>query len=333
MKNQIQNNSTRLKPKEQIASKLLTNHVPVVRETATLADIEKLLLQQTSEFETINYIYIVDGSKKLKGVVSIKEIFRLNKGNPVKDLLPSETVSVRASTDQERIALLALKHKLSAIPVVDKENHFLGVVPSDKIMKIIDNEAVENILRFGGITHVGSTDDIFRLSLFQSLKHRLPWLLLGLVGGILASGIIKSFEDVLSHNLILAAFIPLIVYMADAVGTQMEAFIIRDLAVNLKLEFKKYFLRQLSIILIIGLICSTLLYLGSLLIYDNSRTTFVLSLSLFLAILSSVVSGLTIPYLFSKFKLDPANASGPIATIIQDIVSVFLYFSIASLIL
>lgn len=153
--------------------------------------------------------------------------------------------------------------------------------------------------------------------------------MLGLLGGIIAASIISSFEEVLTKNLILAAYIPLIVYVSDAVGTQMEAFVIRDFAIHSRLRFKKYFVRQLLIVLLIGLVLSASLFAISFALYTNAAISLVLSLSLFAAITSSIFTGLLIPYLFHKIDLDPANASGPIATIIQDLASVSIYFFFA----
>lgn len=330
---QITTNENNATHAHETAGHLMIHHVPMVTESETIAHIEKLLLEKVHTFTTIDYIFVVNKENALKGVVSIKDLFRAPKSTVVATIMTRDVVTVRTHTDQERVALLAVRHNLKAIPVVDKNMHLLGIVPSDTILKILDSESVEDILRFGGVFHKTSFDDVFHLSILKSLQYRLPWLLLGLGGGILTSGIINHFEVTLSTNLILATFIPLIVYMADAVGTQMEAFIIRDLAVDPKLTFMKYFFRQFSIVSIIGAIVSSLLFGISILLYHNMQISIVISLALFCAILSSIVSGLAIPFLFNKIHLDPANASGPIATILQDVFSVFVYFSIASLLL
>jgi magnesium transporter len=315
------------------AGRLMIKDVPCLSDAATVADAEKLLFQKIQNFNTINYLYILSQAEKLKGVISVKELFRSPRSTPIKKLLPPETISVHPHTDQERVALLALKNQLKAVPVVDQKNKFLGIITHDTLLNILNSEASEDIFHLGGVTHQSDHDDIFHLSLLTSLWHRLPWLILGLLGGMLAAGVVHLFETVLAQNLILAAFIPLIVYMADAVGTQMEAFIIRDLAFTPKLNFLKYLFRQALIVMLIGIAISALLYLGSLIIYRQNSLSWVLALALILAISSSLVTGLLIPYLFSKLKLDPANASGPIATIIQDILSVLVYFTIASLLL
>ncbi|KKQ86927.1 MAG: Mg2+ transporter [Candidatus Woesebacteria bacterium GW2011_GWB1_38_8b] len=155
-------------------------------------------------------------------------------------------------------------------------------------------------------------DNIFHLSLKVAIRHRLPWLGLGLFGGILASGIVGNFEEIISKNLVLAAFIPLIVYMSDAVGTQMESFAIRDFALHKNLNFFKYF------------------FLFVIAFHTDLKLAFVISVSMFFSIISSVITGLLFPRYFNRHRLDPANASGPIATITQDILSIVIYFTIAS---
>lgn len=314
----------------ETAGRLMTPNIPSIEDNATVGDVEQMLLTDTKKFETIDYIYVVDKEKRLKGAFSPKELFRSDKQTPVKALLPENVISVDTHTDQEQVALLALRNNLKVIPVVGKEGELLGVVPNHIIMRVLDSEAVENILRLGGVAHKGTFDDIFKLPLHVALKHRLPWLLLGLVGGMVTASIVGMFEGVLSKNLILAAFIPLIVYMADAVGTQTEAFIIRDLAVNPELNFARYVKRQTLIISLVGVVTSLVLYGATLILYHDFSISATLGLALFIATLSSLFSGLFIPYLFDKLNLDPANASGPVATIIQDVLSILVYFFIAS---
>lgn len=178
-----------------------------------------------------------------------------------------------------------------------------------------------------------TVDDITRIKPLKSLKHRLPWLIVGLIGGLLAAGIISSFEKTLKENLELALFIPLIVYMSDAVGTQMESFAIRDLSLHQNLNFKKYFMKQLTIVSLIALVMGVLVFVVTVPLYKDVPISMVISISLFGAITSSIFTGLLVPYFFNKENFDPANASGPIATIIQDLLSVTIYFLLASVLL
>lgn len=176
-------------------------------------------------------------------------------------------------------------------------------------------------------------DDVLKIPVSKSVLHRLPWLVIGLFGGLLAAQVVGYFESTLKSNLILATFIPLIVYISDAVGTQMEAFVIRDMAIQKRMHIVNYILKQFIIISVTGAILSLILFPLTAVLYKDLSLAFVLSLSLFVAIISSLITGLIIPYIFNKFRFDPANASGPIATIIQDLMSVTIYFYIANLLL
>lgn len=287
------------------------------------------------DFETINYVYVLEDSGKLIGIISLKEIFsrpaHIKAGRICRR---KDLATIKPWKHQERVAYLALKHNIKAVPVVDGRHKFLGVIPSDTILHILYKETHEDLMRRAGI-HSGHPpfDNILTMSLWQSFKHRLPWLFIGLVGGILAAKIIGVFEETLAQNLILAAFIPLIVYMSDAVGTQMEAFIIRDLAVDRHLPFLRYVFKQFVLVVVLAFFFSIILFAAGSYLYATPYIGIVLGASLFGAICSSMFTGLLIPYGFHKLKMDPANASGPVATVIQDILSIVIYFSIASYLL
>jgi magnesium transporter len=316
---------------KKTAGYFITSNVPVVNERQTVAEVEKLLINQVNNFATINYIYVINKRNKLLGVFSIKELFKASKDTEVRDLMIKNCITVSAYTNQEKVAMLALKNSLKAVPVVSKDKQFLGVLASDDLLKILDEEASDNLLKLSGVSEkMSASDNIFTLSIFESIKHRLPWLIIGLLGGIFTASLVANFEEILSQNIILAAFIPLLVYMSAAVSSQMQTFIIRDLFLNNNLKFLKYFLRQAGVVLIISIIISALLYSISFLMYQQLDISYILSLALFLTIITSLITGLIFPYVFSRLKLDPADVSGPIATIVQDILSILVYFLIAS---
>ncbi len=310
-----------------------TNEVPVVKLGSSLQEVEKLLEANAKKYVSIDYIYVVDNQQKLKGIFSIKECFSHKKESLVDDIMQKHIIAAKPHTHQENVGLQALTHGLKQVPVVEESGVFLGVIQYDVIMKVLDREAVENALRASGISGKDAYDNLSNMTLWVSLKHRLPWLLIGLIGGLLTAKIVGGFEETLRQNIILAAFIPLVVYMADAARTQMEAFIIRDLAMDPKLAFVKYVTRQFPVIVITGLITSLLLAISGMALYGSREIGIVLGAALFLAIISSVLTGLIIPFFFSKMKLDPAYASGPIGTIVQDLLSVTIYFAIATAVL
>jgi len=161
------------------------------------------------------------------------------------------------------------------------------------------------------------------------VKRRLPWLLIGLAGGILAAWILGFFEELLTEKVILAMFIPVIAYMSNAVGIQTQTLFIRDIALEKELPWKKYIFRQLTSCLIIGLICSAVFFAVVLLGWDT-WLGFVLGVSMLITIMVASFWSLFIPRLLYKMKVDPALGSGPFATVVQDILSIIIYFAIAS---
>jgi len=310
------------------AGRKMIKAVPLCYQEERILDVKKMLFEKIKEIETVNYIYVIDKEKKLLGVFSIKEIFRKPEGTKVKEIMDRRIIKVRPRTDQEKVAILALKNNLKSIPVVDKEDKFLGVVPSDIILDILHSENVEDFLKAAGI-HSPFKKLLNGSPLFL-VKVRIPWLILGLLGGIFAAQIIGFFETPLMSYFILAAFIPLILYTASAVGAQTETLFIRSLVLDSRLEVKKYLLREIKASFLMALILGGLLFLISIFWFSSSYYIgIILGISLFLTILMAILIGIFIPWSLQKFKKDPAVGTGPFATIIRDILSLVIYFSVA----
>ena len=308
--------------------------IPVVFPDQTLGDALKLLQEKMKQFETINYIYVTDATNKLLGVFSIKEIFKNSYATKISDVLTKDVVAAHQHMRPERIALLALENNLKAIPVVDKENNLLGVVPSDVILKTLHNKNVESALLSAGIHKFKDpAQSIIHASAFLHFKKRLPWLVLGLAGGTFAAFIVNSFTEILKVQLIFAAFIPSIVYIADAVGAQTQTLYIRSLAIEHKLNFKKYILREIKVGLSLALVLAIIMGAVGLLWYKLLLVGLVLALSFFSTIIIAIIVAILLPSLFLKIKLDPAITSGPFATIVRDISSLLIYFLIATIFL
>jgi magnesium transporter len=167
----------------------------------------------------------------------------------------------------------------------------------------------------------------------KEIKTRLTWLLLGLTLSLGIAEVIKGFEATLQENLILATFIPLVVYMSDAVGTQMEAIIIRGLNTKGKFNFMKFLRQQSVVVVTVGFVVGIVAGTAVAIINDSSQLGLVIGLSLFAGILSSLFTGSLLPYLFWKLHDDPAEASGPIATVVQDFFSIIIFFLVAQAVL
>lgn len=315
-------------PSESAGRKMI-EQVPLCYLGSTILDVRKMLFKEIKDLETINYIYVVGKNKRLVGVFSIKEIFRCSERTPIKEITEKVIIKVRPYADQEKVAILALKNNLKSIPVVDKNNKFLGVVPSDIILDILHSENIEDFLKMAGIK--SPLQKILKGSALYLFKIRIPWLVLGLLGGIVGAIIIVFFEGPLKENFILAGFIPLILYMSGAVGNQTEILLIRNMVIDGKIDIWKYFFRELRTSFFIALILASLLFLISSIFFSAPYyISIILSSSLFIGIFVSVLVGVFMPYILKSFGKDPAIGSGPFSAIIRDILSLIIYFIIAT---
>ncbi|MDI6806942.1 MAG: magnesium transporter [Candidatus Aenigmarchaeota archaeon] len=309
--------------------------IPRVQVGENIRDVGKMFLKKAKTFDVIDYVYVVDKNDVLQGVISIKEIIGASERNvKVEEVMKRDVIVVHPLTHQERVVYLALSHGIKAIPVVDKERHLLGVVPHDTILQIFNQEVHEDVFKFGGIFHrVGEEFTTIKSPASLMAKLRLPWLFVGVVGGIIAASIVTVFESVLSTFLTLAAFIPVLVYMSDAVGTQSETLIVRNIALDPKLSIKSYFLRELKVAIFLASICGLAIGAVALAGWRIPLLGIVVGLSMCLSILAAVFISTLLPLLFKKLNLDPAIVTGPFATMLSDIVTLAIYFSVAVLFL
>ncbi|KKT80135.1 MAG: Mg2+ transporter [Parcubacteria group bacterium GW2011_GWF2_44_8] len=313
---------TTLYPKDS-AGRLMTAAVPVVSKETTVGEIESLLRSSALTFETVNYIYVINGHNELIGVVSVQELFRMKSYENLSAYTDRTLVTVRPYTDQEHVAHLALKHNLKAIPVISKDHRFLGVVPSDKILEVLNQEHTEDVLRY--VSEILLTN-----SPLIHVRMRLPWLVLGLLGGVAAAYVVGMFEEILATELMLAAFIPAIVYMADAVGSQTQMLFVRALSVDHSLKMGAYLLRESIVNALLGLSLAVLIFIASLFFAGSMMISTILAVSIFLTVVCTVLVAILLPWFFHVRGHDPAIASGPLATVVRDILSLVIYLSVAT---
>lgn len=316
------------------AGQLISDHVPVISPDITVAEVRQLLSKKIDDFSSIDYFYVVNHRNKLVGVLSIKDILRLSPTTIIRKAMITDVVTARSHTSQEHVALLALKYNLKAIPVVDKEDTFLGVVTSDATLKIMSDELTEDILHLAGINKSGlAASAILHSSLFTLVKARLPWLIVGLGGGILAAQVVGFFEALLAQEVLLVLFLPIMVYMSDAVGGQTQTIFIRAMATVDHFNMSRYLLRELLSGVVLAGILGSALFIIVLLWQKTSLFALILGIALFFTIITAVAIALFVPLILRYFKKDPAVGSGPFATIMRDVLSILIYFGIANLLL
>lgn len=310
--------------------KKATLKVPVCHPNQRISTATKNFLDELPNVDTANYIYVLNGKNRLKGVMSIKELFSHKADTIVKDVMNKRLIKAHPNTDQEKVAHMALSNHIKSIPIVDRRNILLGVVPSRTILRILDNESKEDLMRLSGIIPHDKIIQQDKIPILKSFVHRTPWIIAGLIGGLLAAGIIGKFESTLEKEVVLAAFIPLVVYLSNAVGAQSQTMYIRDLAVSQDISVLIYGFKQVVISMLIGVACWVLIWLLSVAIWESRLLGTIVGFSIFCSIIVAVIFAILIPYLLEKLKKDPAIGSGPFTTIIQDILSVIIYFLVAS---
>lgn len=308
----------------------MTNRIPCVQIGETRETILKTLSDNADKFDTIDYIYVVDKKRVLNGVISIKNLFCAKHAEKVENLMDKKLIVAKPQTKQRKVVYLALTNGIKAVPIVDDERRLLGIVPYDEILKIFNQEYRKEIFSSGGISpKVGNEYTTIKSTAGVMIKSRLPWLVLGVLGGTLAASVITGFEEVLSKVLALAAFIPVLVYMSDAVGTQSEALIIRSIALEPKLPIKSYLVREFKIASALALICGVLISIVAFIGWGTYFLGVVVGLSMFLSIIVAVLISTLLPLAFKRINSDPAIATGPFATMISDIATLAIYFTVA----
>lgn len=320
---------------ETDAVAFLTDRVPMIRPTNTIAEIEALLLKNAAAFESINYIYVTDDEDRLTGVLSVKELFRTAKSKTAKEIMKREgIVSAKPHTHEERIAYLAIEHNLKEIPVTDAEGRFLGVVPPNAIFNILHREHIDSMLKFAGVHRFRDPGETILTARTGTLfKKRLPWLLAGLAASMATAAAVDLFRSTIEAHILLAAFIPAVAYIAAAAGIQSETIFIRSLAIDRNLKLKRYVSREGAVGLGLASLLALSVALLSFIIWRDPFLPLVLGISFFAAILISMSLGIFLPWFFSRLNIDPALTAGPLDTALSDIASILVYFTVATLVL
>lgn len=314
--------------------RVMVSDVPIVLHGQSVAAARSLVLKGIHRFVTVHYIYVVDADKKLVGTVSIRELFGADNDKKVSEVMTSNIFSLHPRSDQERAVVLALRHNIKAVPVIDYDKKFLGVVPSDRIIKILHEEHVEDLLRVAGVRKsVADISHLGKESIFELFRRRTPSLLAGLAVGVIAAWWISSFEHIIEAEFLLAAFIPAIVYLSDAVGTQTQTLFIRDLTFAELFKVSTYIIRELKLGFLMAAALAILFMLSVFLVGGSFKLGLILGTTLIISVFAAIVTALCIPWLLSLLKRDPALASGPFSTAISDIFSLVIYFLVASTVL
>jgi len=315
---------------EDSAGGLMAKELVKVKIDWDVAKCIKEIRKQAEEVEKMYTVYVVDEKNILLGRISLKKLLLAPDTTKVKDLFSDEVRLVKVDTEKEDVAQIMDKYDLVVIPVIDEIGRLLGRITIDDVVDVMREEADKDYQMASGISeNVESSDSAWVLT-----RARLPWLLVGLLGGIMSSKIISIYEGDLKIHPEMAFFIPLIAAMGGNVGVQSSALVVQGLANNslgLKSGIWSKLLKEVSVGLLNGIVCSGLIFIYNYFFAEDFLLAITVSTALMSVIFFAGIFGTVVPMLLHKFKIDPALATGPFITTTNDIFGIFLYFYIGYL--
>lgn len=313
---------------EYTAGSIMTTEYVSIPQNSTVRSAMTILKNEAPSAETIYYVFVVDEDNRLTGVVSLRDLIIADEDTLIQSIMNERVVSVLVSDDQEDVARMTQDYNLLAVPVVDFQHHMLGIITVDDVLDVIDEEASDDYSKLAAVSNMDSFDK----NSLSAAKKRIPWLIILLILGMLTANLIDLFTETISQVALLAAFIPLIAGTAGNSGTQALAVAVRGIATrDIEDESKfKLLLREAGTGLITGLVCAVFV-VGLIFIWKHE---FIIALLVGAAILVSIfvatISGSFIPLFMHRMKIDPAVASGPFITTLNDVISIIIYLGLAT---
>ncbi len=317
---------------EDTAGGIMALELVAVDQERTVGEAINEIRKKAEEIETINHVYVVDNSRRLVGMVHLKQLILAEAYTPLSEIMNRDVISVQVGTDQEEVAKLVRKYDLLSVPVVDAQGRLAGRITYDDIVDVIQEEAQEDLARVAG---VDENEEPREVSIFRICRLRLPWLIIGLIGEIIAAAVLTNFSTALDKVITLVFFIPIITAMGGNAGIQASAIVVRGLATG-EIDFSDTLRRlgkEFRIAILNGFLCGLIIFIIVALGWKNPAIGLLIAASLTVVIMSASVVGGTVPLALKRFNVDPAIAIGPFITISNDILGLLIYMWIAMLFL
>ena len=313
---------------EDTAGGIMALEFVAVKADTSVNDAIDTIREKREEVENLYYIWVVDDLGKLVGVISLKDLVLEPTDRKISDILNPEVISVHVDTDQEEVARLVKKYDLVAIPVVGDDHRLVGRITHDDIIDVIEEEADEDISLMAGVID----QEIAEESTLKISRARLPWLIAGLFGGIIAAAVINKFESSLEKILALSFFFPVIMAMGGSTGTQAATIVVRGLATGdiSLMNIGKRLWMEMRVSLVNALVCGILLALIVGTWISDYGLGSVVGFALVLIIVNAGIIGSAFPMALKKWNIDPALATGPFVTTSNDILSLLIYLGLVT---
>ena len=322
-----------LKYPEDSAGSIMTTEFIDLKENMTIEQALDRIRQIGTDSETIYTCYVLDKNRKLQGIISIKELILAKEESLIADNMETNIISVNTLEDKEEVAKKFDKYDLYALPVVDNENRLVGIVTVDDAINVLQDEAEEDFEKMAAMAP--TEESYFETSVFKHAKNRIVWLLILMLSSAITGTIITNYENAFAAVPLLVAFIPMLMDTGGNCGSQSSTLIIRGLATD-ELEVKDVFKilwKEIRIAVIVGVSLALINGLRIFVQYKNLQLACTVGLSITVTVILSKSIGCLLPLLAKKLKLDPAIMAAPLITTIVDILSVLVYFNIATAIM
>ena len=311
------------------AAGIMATEFVSVKGEMTVEDTLKYLQGTTEDVENIYDLYVIDELDRLKGVVSLKEVVTSSFETKISDIIHVKVEGIPYDLDQEEVGHRFEKYGYLTMPVVDNYNRLLGIVTVDDVMQILRDESTEDIHRLGGV------DEGERINgpLSESIKSRLPWLIVNLFTAILASAVVGMFEGTISRIVALATFMPIVTGMGGNAGTQTLTIIVRGLALG-ELDFdnmKRVFFKEIGIGIITGVVIGAIIAVLGYLWEGKIFFGIIIGVAMILNMIVATISGFVVPVVLKKLKVDPALASSIFVTTFTDVLGFLFFLGLATI--
>lgn len=319
-----------LRYSEDSAGSIMTVEFAELKEELSVEKAITILKREIEEYETVNTCFVVDKSRRLVGKIVLKDLLFADPKDLIKDI-KEDVISVKTITDQEEVAAQFKKYDVTVMPVVDSENRLVGIITVDDIVDVMEEETTEDMEKMAAI--IPTDKPYLNVSVFETWKKRIPWLLLLMVSATFTGKIISNFENALAACTVLTAFIPMLMDTGGNAGGQASVTIIRGLSLN-EIELKdllKIVWKEIRVAVLCGVTLALANFAKMLLIDGVSiKIAGVVCFTLVITVILAKVIGSTLPLLAKKLKFDPAVMASPFITTIVDALSLLVYFGIAS---
>ncbi|GAA3646826.1 magnesium transporter [Asaccharospora irregularis] len=322
---------------EESSGGIMTTGYISINKDMTAKEAIEHMRSEAEEAETIYYIYVVDNEERLVGVLSLRELIVSRDSNIVGDLMSENIISVYVDEDREEAVRLVSKYNLIAIPVIDRQDKLKGIITVDDIIDVMEEEATEDMYKFAGSSEherevVEKVNPTLKEQLLSSLRGRLPWLIITLVGGLLSTIILSNLDYIMNHAYVsLVFFIPVVIGMGGNIGTQSSALTVMALS-NKDLDYNNV-IREGIVGIVTGIICSAVVGLMIFMFIKDIDIVLIVSISLLINMIVGATIGSFMPVLFKRLDVDPSIISAPVISTLLDITGVTVYFLIATILL